>query len=101
MIDHIKLSGEVHCQCCMCPIEIWVPVLKNYKGDECELSEHFMSLAEDWMTPEDLVKVAKTELPKEYSDIEDLDALVKELVEIAIECGLIRDPDRPAHPPHR
>jgi len=73
----------------MCPKELWKPTIKNYKGDECELVESFFSLVEGWMTPDDLAKVTTTELPKEYSDIEDIAALTKELVEIAIECQLI------------
>ena len=86
-----KLNGEVHCQCCQGPKELWKRSMKNYKGDECELAESFFSLVEDWMTPEILTKVAIEELPKEYDDIEDILALAKELVDIAIECGLIGD----------
>jgi len=85
----VELSGEVHCQCCMCPKEIWKPSIKNYQGDECELYDSFSSLIEDDMTPEELTVITITELPKEYPDIEDINALTKELVGIAIECGFI------------
>jgi len=90
MDNHLTLSGKVHCGCCMCPIELWKPSIRNYKGDECELYESFLSLVEDGMTPAQLTTEALLELPKEFSDIEDIVALVDELVDIAIECGLIR-----------
>jgi len=41
------------------------------------------------MTAEDLTAVVIAELPKEYSDIKDITALAKELVDIAIECGVL------------
>jgi hypothetical protein len=90
-MDYLNLSGEHHCEYCHCPKEIWKPTIKNYQGDECQLIDTFFSLVEDWMTPEELTEVTMTELPKEYLDIENIEALAKELVEIAIECGLIRD----------
>lgn len=80
---------EYHCGCCMCPKEEWKPSIKNYQGDECQLYESFSSLIEDWMTPEELTRLTIAELPKEYSDIEDIVALAKELVDIAIECGVL------------
>ena len=88
-MTNIPLSGEVHCGYCICPKEIWKPSIKNYQGNECQLVEFFLSLVEDWMTPEELTKVTIAELSKEYSDIEDIEALAKELVDVAIECGLI------------
>jgi len=80
---------DYHCECCMCPKELWKRSIKNYQGDECQLYESFSSLIKDWMTPEELTKIAITELPKEYSDIEDIVALAKELVDIAIACGFL------------
>jgi len=80
---------EYHCSFCQCPKELWKPSIKNYKGDECQLYESFSSLIEDDMTPDELTTITMTELPKEYSDIEDITALTKELVDIAIECQLI------------
>ncbi|MHB8124694.1 MAG: hypothetical protein ACYDEJ_03460 [Desulfitobacteriaceae bacterium] len=63
--------------------------MKTYHGDECQLFESFLSLHEDWITKEDLRKVALVELPKEFSDISDLSATVDELIEILVECGVL------------
>ena len=78
-----------HCSFCQCPKEVWKPCIANYQGDECQLYDSFSSLIEDWMTAEDLTAVVIAELPKEYSDIKDITALAKELVVIAIECGVL------------
>ncbi|SHH87178.1 hypothetical protein [Desulfosporosinus lacus] len=80
---------EYHCECCMCPKDIWTRSLTTYNGDECQLYESFLSLLEDWMTAKDLSKVAIEELPKEYSDIYDIVATVKEMVDIVVDCGVI------------
>ena len=80
---------EYHCESCVCPKELWKKSMTTYQGDECALYESFLSLIEDWMTAEDLMKIAIEELPKEFTDIEDLNATVKELVEIVVECGVI------------
>lgn len=80
---------EYHCECCMCPKELWKPSIKNYNGDECQLYESYSSLIEDGMTPEELTQLTIAELPKEYSDIEDIAALAKELVNIAVEIGVL------------
>ena len=81
--------SEVHCECCLCPKEIWEPTLKTYQGDECQLFESFSSLIEDEMTTEELTELALVELPKEFPDIPDIVATVKELVEIANDCGIL------------
>lgn len=80
---------EYHCDYCMCPKSIWKKSIKSYSGDECQLYDSFSSLIEDGITPEELTKITITELPKEYPDIENIVALAKELVDIAIDCGVI------------
>lgn len=80
---------EYHCQYCMCPKEIWKPCVNSYQGDECHLYDSFLSLIEDGMTIETLTELAIEELPKEFSDIEDIGELVKELVDVAIDCGVL------------
>lgn len=83
------LSGENHCEYCECPKELWYKALKTYNGDECQLYESFSSLIEDEMTAEELTELALVELPKEFPDIPDIVATIKELVEIVAECGVL------------
>lgn len=80
---------EYHCEYCCCPKEHWKPCLKTYSGDECKLYDSFSDLIEDGTTSEELTKLAIAELPKEFPDIKDIKATVKELVEIVLDCGVI------------
>lgn len=87
-------TSKYHCEYCCCPKDVWKHCMTTYQGDECKLYESFLSLVEDWMTPAILTKVALKELPEEFPDITDIDATVAELVEIALECGVITRPKR-------
>ncbi|GAB6170966.1 hypothetical protein JCM15765_04440 [Paradesulfitobacterium aromaticivorans] len=82
---------EYHCEYCQFPKDLWSPALKTYHGDECKLYDSFSSLIEDGITPQELTMVAQVELPKEFSNIPDIDMTVKELVQIVIDCGVIRE----------
>ena len=89
------LSGKTHCEYCMCPIEVWndeEPLFKTYSGDGCKLFDEFSSLIEYSMTAAELAELAIIELPKEFSDIEDISATVKELMDIILDCGVLDDP---------
>ena len=88
----MKLSGETHCQYCDCPKEIWTKSLTTYDGDECKLFESFLSLAEFKLSAAELIEIATMELPKEFPDITDIDATVKELMDIILECGVLDNP---------
>lgn len=83
-----------HCGICLCPEEVWSKTLTTYNGVECRLYESFLSLIEDGITSEELIKVTIEKLPKEFSDIEDIDATVKELVKIVIDCGVLANESR-------
>lgn len=87
-----QLSGETHCQYCNCPKELWTKSLKTYEGDECKLYESFLSLAEFKLSAKELIEIAKKELPKEFPDITDLDATIKELMDIILACGILDNP---------
>lgn len=80
---------EYHCNYCHCPKELWSRTLTTYSGDECELFDSFLSLIQDKMNSSELTKVATEELPKEFADIVDIGATVKELVQIVIDCGVL------------
>jgi len=89
------LSGKVHCEYCQCPIEVWnddEPLFKTYSGDGCKLYDSFSSLIEWSMSADELTEIAKRELPKEFDDITDLDATVKELMDIILEVGMLDNP---------
>ncbi|MHB8124695.1 MAG: hypothetical protein ACYDEJ_03465 [Desulfitobacteriaceae bacterium] len=89
------LSGKVHCEYCQCPIEVWddnEPPLKTYSGDGCKLFDSFSSLAEWKLSAAELIEIATRELPKEFPDIADIDATVKELMDIILECGILDNP---------
>ena len=89
-------SSKVHCECCLCPKEIWKPFLTTYHGGQCELYESFSALIGDEMSAEELTELALVELPKEFPDIPDIVATVKELVEIANDCGILCEPSLPS-----
>lgn len=80
---------EYYCGYCQYPKEIWEPALKTYQGDECHLYESFSSLIEDEMTAEELTELALVELPKEFPDLLNPSETIKEMVEIALECGVV------------
>ena len=88
----MKLSGENHCEYCECPKEIWTKSLTAYQGDECKLYDSFLSLAEFKLSAAELIEIATKELPKEFSDITDLDATAKELMDIILEFGILDNP---------
>lgn len=86
---------ELHCEYCQCPKDIWEKALITYDGDECKLYDSFLDLVNsdfpNDLTPQQVTDIAKRELPKEFSDITDIDATVKELVDIVINCGVIKE----------
>jgi hypothetical protein len=89
------LSGKVHCDYCECPIELWnadEPLFKTYSGDGCKLYDSFFSFAEWKLSAAELIEIATKELPKEFPDITDIDATVKELMGIVLECGILDNP---------
>jgi len=91
-MNQIPLSGETHCTHCECPKEIWAKSLTTYQGDECQLFESFLSLAEFKLSAAELTEIATRELSKEFPDIADIDATVKELMGIILECGVLDNP---------
>ena len=87
-----KAASELHCEYCMCPKDIWKKALVTYDGDECKLYASFLDLIGlDDLTPQQLTNIAKQELPKEFPDITNINATVRELVDIVIDCGVIKE----------
>jgi hypothetical protein len=89
------LSGEVHCQYCQCPKEIWKPSMKTYKGDECKLYDDFTNAVyelEKAVKPFnnlDIINKCRTDFEADYSDIADFEATVNEMIEINIDLGVM------------
>lgn len=86
--DRINLSGEVHCEYCQCPVEIWKPDLKTYKGDECKLYAAFYVVIDDLedakkpFTNDDIMAKCRTNFEGKYTDIEDFEATINEMINI-------------------
>lgn len=92
---------NVHCQYCMCPVEVWKPSLKTYNGDGCKLYDDFsnvISELEDARKPfnnQDILDKCQTDFEKEYTDISDFEAAVNEMIEINYSEGYMPGNYRP------
>jgi len=93
--------GEVHCQYCMCPIEVWKHSMKTYDGDECELYDDFSSVIwemEEAIKPfsnKDIIKKCQKNFESKYNDIKDFEASIYEMIEIIIDTGAMPKNYRP------
>jgi len=79
---------NVHCQYCMCPVEVWKPFFKTYSGDECKLYDDFtnvISELEDTGRPfnnQGILDKCWTDFEKEYTDISDFEVTINEMIQI-------------------
>lgn len=86
-------TGEVHCQYCMCPIEVWKHSMKTYDGDECKLYDDFSNVI--WELEESIkpfnnhaiLEKCRNAFEKEYTDITDFEACINEMIGINVEEG--------------
>lgn len=92
---------EVHCEYCMCPKEVWKPSMKTYSGDECRLYDDFGNVIWDLekaikpFNNRDIINKCWTDFEANYSDIEDFESTVNEMIEINIDLGVMPDNYRP------
>lgn len=98
----ISEEVEVHCEYCQCPKEVWKGgSFKTYQGDECKLYYDFtnvISELEDTGKPfgnQDILDKCRTDFEKEYTDIQDFEATVNEMILINFEEGYMSSNYRP------
>ena len=88
---------DVHCQYCMCPVKVWKHSMKNYEGDECKLYDDFsavISELEDTGKPfgnQDILESCRNDFEHEYTDIQDFEAIVNEMILINVSEGYMPD----------
>ena len=69
--------------------------MKTYKGDECKLYYHFSNVIyelENALGPfnnQDIINKCQTDFEKEYSDIENFEAIINEMISINIELSVM------------
>lgn len=86
--ERIKLSGEVHCTFCLCPVELWKKDLKSYDGEECRLLSDFFDLIWDFDTEKkpfsdkDILKRFRKDYAAMHTDIKDLKVTIEEMIHI-------------------
>jgi len=79
---------DVHCQYCMCPVEVWKPCLKTYGGDECKLYDDFSNVIWEFekvakpFNNQDILNKCHSDFEKEYGDIPSFDDSIMEMIEI-------------------
>ena len=87
------MSNEVHCKYCMCPKEIWKPVMKNYNGDECKLYSDFTDViselegAKKSFGNQEIIEKCRKDFEEEYTDISDFKTSVNEMIQINVSEG--------------
>lgn len=87
-VVNIFATGEVHCQYCMCPKEVWKHTMKTYDGDECKLYDDFTNVIwklEEEIKPfnnQDIIERCRKDFGREYTDIKDFEAAINEMIEI-------------------
>lgn len=88
---------DVHCQFCMCPVEVWKHSMETYEGDECKLYDDFLTIIwemEKAIKPfsnSDIIKRCKEVFERKYNDIKDVEATIYEMIEINIDLGVMPD----------
>ena len=91
---------DVHCQYCMCPKEAWKHSMKSYAGDECKLYDDFSAVVSELedtgktFSNRDILSKCR-EFEKEYTDIQDFEATVTEMIMINVEEGYMPDNYKP------
>ena len=84
---------DVHCQYCMCPVEVWKPFFKTYSGDGCKLYDDFTNVIsglEDARKPfsnQDILNKCRADFEADYTDIKDFEATVNEMIQINVSEG--------------
>lgn len=94
-------TGDVHCEYCMCPKEVWKRSLRTYDGDECKLYSDFVDVIwvfEEALKPfnnQEIFDKCRVEFEHEYNDIQDFEASITEMIQINVEEGYMPKNYRP------
>lgn len=79
---------DVHCQYCMCPVEVWKPFFKTYSGDGCKLYDDFTNVISEFeyagkpFNNQDILNKCRADFEMEYTDISDFETTIYEMIDI-------------------
>jgi hypothetical protein len=86
-----KKKYEYHCDLCMCPIDAWKPY-RDYQSDRsCEMIYFLGALMDGWkgkpFTVAGFLEEHGAEIKIEFSDLMNLEGVLKQEIEWQIEIG--------------